>query len=129
MSTFYYLLFNTLLSGECIVMFCQDLCWQKHCGFSGFFKFLLWFAVRVLSKMTRADKSWNIFPTAQRFQFFTNSVDSHINMRTICGRVNHRTVSHDAQNLLSTVLITKTTDYTPWYNYKMFNSILFIILY
>ena len=38
--------------------------------------------------MTRADKSWNIFPTAQRFPFFTNSVDSHINMRTICGTVN-----------------------------------------
>ena len=81
-------------------MFCQDLCrgnwdwcWQKHCGFTGFFKFLLWFAaVRVLSKMTRADKSWNIFPTAHRFQFFKNSMDSHISMRTICGTVNHRTV-------------------------------------
>ena len=58
--------------------------------------------------MTRADKSWNIFPTAQRFPFFTNSMDSQINMKTICSTVNHRTVSHDAQNLLSTVYIPQS---------------------
>ena len=35
-------------------------------------------------------------------------MDSLIKMRTICGTVNHRTVSHDAQNLLSTVYIPQS---------------------
>ena len=60
-------------------MFCQDLCrgnwsWQRQCGFSRFLKFLLWFAVRMLGKITGADQNWNIFPTAQRFLFCTNSI-------------------------------------------------------
>jgi len=48
----------------------------------------------MLGKITGVDKGWNIFPTAQRFPICMKSMDSYINIGTICFTIHHRAISN-----------------------------------